>query len=214
MFLLHTTYFGAVDWYAAVLRHGGAAISTSDVYQRQTERNRCRIATANGVQTLTVPVTLPETARGGRCLIREVRISDHGNWRHLHWNAIASAYGMSPFFDYYADDLRPFFEKKWEFLYDYNMEIAQTMLRLLGAEVQLTESPVSTLSPSALSERGESCGGVSCIYAYPSGEEGKGARGESEATYYQTFQRRHGFLPGMSIVDLLCNEGPEGIMKL
>ena len=106
---LHTTYFGPVSWYAAIANGGGAAISASEDYRKQTERNRCRIATANGVQLLTVPVTLPPSAQGGKCPIRQVRISDHGNWRHLHWQALQAAYGMSPFFDYYADDLRPFF---------------------------------------------------------------------------------------------------------
>ena len=186
---LHTTYFGPVSWYAAIANGGGAAISASEHYRKQTERNRCRIATANGVQLLTVPVTLPPSAQGGKCPIRQVRISDHGNWRHRHWQALQAAYGMSPFFDYYADDLRPFFEKRWDYLFDYNMEITATMLRLLGinAEVTLTHDPVSL-----------SCDDL----------------GDSDIRYYQTFQRRHGFIPGMSILDLLCNEGPESVLKL
>lgn len=186
---LHTTYFGPVSWYAAIANGGGAAICDSEDYRKQTERNRCRIATANGVQLLTVPVTLPPSAQGGKCPIRQVRISDHGNWRHLHWQALQAAYGMSPFFDYYADDLRPFFEKRWDYLFDYNMEITATMLRLLGinAEVTLTHDPVSL-----------SCDDL----------------GDNTVSYYQTFQRRHGFIPGMSILDLLCNEGPESVLKL
>ena len=126
-----------MSWYAAIANGGGAAISASEHYRKQTERNRCRIATANGVQLLTVPVTLPPSAQGGKCPIRQVRISDHGNWRHLHWQALQAAYGMSPFFDYYADDLRPFFEKRWDYLFDYNMEITATMLRLLGINAEV-----------------------------------------------------------------------------
>lgn len=187
--VLHTTYFGPVGWYYALVGGTEVAICNSENYRKQTERNRCRIATANGVQLLTVPVTLPSSAQGGKCPIREVRISDHGNWRHLHWQALQAAYGMSPFFDYYADDLRPFFEKKWDYLFDYNMEITATMLRLLGFSdvVGVTSAPVT----------------VPCDVLNDSG-----------IRYYQTFQRRHGFLPDMSVLDLLCNEGPEGVLKI
>ena len=57
--------------------------------------------------------------------IRDMRISDHGNWRHLHWNALVSAYGESPFFDYYQDDIRPFFEWHWNYLFDFNEAIRE-----------------------------------------------------------------------------------------
>lgn len=187
--VLHTTYFGPVSWYAAIAKHGSATVCDSEAYRRQTARNRCLIATANGVQTLTVPVTVPSPAQGGKCIIKEVRVSDHGNWRHLHWQALQSAYGMSPFFDYYADDLRPFFEKKWDYLLDFNMEITAAMLRLLGipATLEATSAPV-TMPCTALDGTG--------------------------ITYYQTFCRRHGFIPDLSVIDLLCNEGPEGVLRL
>ena len=110
MVLLSTTYFGPVQWYQKLYRHGEAMIEVCESFQKQTYRNRCLIATAQGVQALTVPV---EGSKANR-LVADLRISDHGNWRHLHWNAIRSAYGDSPFFEFYADDLARFFEKKWE----------------------------------------------------------------------------------------------------
>ncbi|MBP5714514.1 MAG: WbqC family protein [Prevotella sp.] len=72
--------------------------------------------------------------------IKDIRISDHGNWRHLHWNALQSAYGESPFFDYYQDDIRPFFEKRWTFLLDFNEDIREKMCELIDIqpEVSLT----------------------------------------------------------------------------
>ncbi len=196
-------FFAPTDWYASVLADGTCKINTADVYRRQTVRNRCDIVGANGVQTLTVPVTLPETARGGRCPIREVVISDHGNWRHVHWQTLASAYGMSPFFDYYADDIRPFFEeRKWKYLFDYNLDITVKMLELIGAEgieVQLTDE--------AIAQPGQVVQVTTKLCNFPSAPA-------LTKPYYQTFQRRHGFVPGMSILDLLFNEGPEAIMKL
>ena len=100
-----------------------------DSYRKQTYRNRCTIATAAGTQALTVPVE--RSSGGGKTLTKDVRISDHGNWRHLHWNALQSAYSESPFFEYYADDIRPFFERRWTFLYDFNAEACATVCSLL-----------------------------------------------------------------------------------
>lgn len=192
MIALHPTYFGPVSWYGA-LCDGKAFVNENDCYRRQTERNRCVIATANGVQQLTVPVTLP-SRRPGACSIRDVRISDHGNWRRLHWQALQSAYGMSPFFDYYADDLRPLFEHRYEWLYDLDMATTATMTRLLGISADIIQKKETRQEPLPT---------VSCDSLQP-----------CEGEYYQTFQRRHGFIPNLSIVDLLCNEGPSGVMYL
>lgn len=188
---LTTTYFGSVDWYKKLCNTSGPMeIEAHENYKKQTPRNHCCIATANGVQKLTVPVTLPAILSHGDGNIREVRISDHGNWRHLHWEALASAYGMSPFYEYYADDIRPFFEKRWEFLFDFNMDIMRKMLDLLGVERDIIPT-----------ERYVGCNDVQPEHS-------------TIGPYYQTFERRHGFLQGMSILDLLFNEGPEAALYL
>ena len=121
--LLQTTYFGPVQWYQKLKRYDHCVIEQYDSYQKQTYRNRCVIATANGLQALTVPVEVG----GKKEEVREVRISDHNQWRRVHWNALQSAYSESPFFEYYADDIRPFFEQKYEFLIDFNEAIRQKM---------------------------------------------------------------------------------------
>ena len=102
--LLSTTYFGPVQWYQKLHRADIVQIEKWESFIKQTYRNRCLIATTQGIQALTVPVVRNESP-----LIKDIRISDHGNWRHLHWNALQSAYGESPFFEYYQDDLLPFF---------------------------------------------------------------------------------------------------------
>lgn len=63
--------------------------------------------------------------------MKDVRISDHGNWRHIHWNALVAAYRNSPFFEYYADDFHVFYEKKYAFLWDYNQEICSLVCDLI-----------------------------------------------------------------------------------
>ena len=188
-------------------------IDACENYVKQTSRNRCEIATAHGKQILTVPVTtkaqeVQEGSNRADALVQDaslvqkvnvpvknVLVSEHGNWRHQHWEALKSAYGMSPFFDYYQDDIRPFFDEEvfktnnWQRLFDYNLAIMHKMLDLIGVkkDIILTEE---FASPSPF-------------------EEGWG-----EATYYQTFQKRHGFIPDLSILDLLFNEGPEAILYL
>ncbi len=191
---LHTTYFGSVDWYRQLLSTDETVyIEAHENYIKQTARNRCEIATANGKQILTVPVSVHVNVP-----VKDVLVSEHGNWRHQHWEALKSAYGMSPFFDYYQDDIRPFFdeqvfkEKHWEKLFDYNLAIIRKILDLIGENREVKETP--SRSPQG--------GGFIPVPV------------NVPVHYYQTFQKRHGFIPGLSILDILFNEGPEAILYL
>ena len=258
--LLPVTYFGPISWYRRLLRAEAWKIDDREHYVKQTTRNHCLIATANGIQKLTVPVEGSRKEEGGtmsdeggtrsdeggtrneeggtrneeggtrkdvtfvvpssreeglgvvanmanmtevakianvsKLPITEVRISNHGKWRTEHWNALCTAYGESPFFDYYADDLRPFFERRdWEYLFDFHLAIIQKMLELLA--------------PSYLPPLGEEPRASNIRTPLPSwGGVGGGA------PYWQVYQQRHGFLPDLSILDLLCCMGPEAILYL
>ena len=200
--ILASAYFPPVQWMQKLNRYQHAIIERNDNFQKQTFRNRCLIATANGVQALTVPV---EKYDGAKCLMRDIRISDHGEWRHLHWNAIVSAYGESPFFDYYADDLHPFFERKWTFLFDFNMEIAHKLCELLDVRphIELTDTYADAEAVRADDFRD------AIRPKHPLPDPSFEPR-----PYYQVYAARHGFQPNMSMLDLLCNEGPEGIFWL
>ena len=223
--LLSTTYFGPIQWYQKLNRYDHCVIEQFDNFQKQTYRNRCRIATANGSQVLTVPVERTE----GKCLMRDVRISDHGAWRHLHWNALQSAYGESPFFEFYADDLHPFFERRWTFLLDFNMDITNKLCELLDIHPRL--SLTTNYLPSTSGEEEKSFGKEEKT----PGEDEKSLE-EMEPfidfreaihpkhllpdadfaprPYYQQHAPRHGFQPNLSILDLLFNEGNEAIFFL
>lgn len=200
--LLSSAYFPPVQWMQKLHRYKHVIIERNDNFCKQTFRNRCLIATANGVQALTVPI---ERYEGAKCPMRDIRISDHGEWRHLHWNAIVSAYGESPFFDYYADDLRPFFERKWEFLLDFNMEIAMKLCELLDVrpDIFFTDSYADAAEINADDFRD------AIRPKHPLPDPSFEPR-----PYYQVYAQRHGFQPNMSALDLLCNEGPEGIFYL
>ena len=203
--ILSTAYFGPVQWYQKLNRYRTCYIERYDSFIKQTFRNRCIIATANGPQALTIPVERPEE-KGGKLLERDVRISDHGNWRHLHWNALASAYGESPFYEFYADDLRPFFERKWTYLYDFNWEITLKICELLDIEPNMrsTEEYIPEGETQHLDD-------------YRSVIRPKHPLHDDFFTpkeYYQVFALKTGFRANLSILDLLFNEGNEAVMFL
>ena len=147
--ILATTYFGPLQWYQKLNRFDGVLMEQHEHFLKQTYRNRCVIATTQGVQTLTVPVEAPvgEGVALSKTEIKDVCISNHGKWRTEHWNALQSAYGESPFFEFYEDDIRPFFEDRWEFLLDFNMAITEKMCELLDIHphITLTESYQNSL---------------------------------------------------------------------
>ena len=202
--LLSTTYFGPVQWYQKLYRADDVQIEACESFQKQTYRNRCLIATTQGVQALTVPVRIE-----GSSLITNSHISDHGNWRHLHWNALKSAYGESPFFEYYEDDLRPFFLPDWEFLFDFNEAIRQKMCELL--DIQPRVSPTTQfLPPAAVASH-------PTLHDFRDAIQPKHPAPDPHFTprpYYQVYRQKHGFLPNLSILDLLMNMGPESIFYL
>ncbi len=200
---LSTAYFAPVSYYAALLRYNRVVIENGCNYVKQTYRNRCHIAGANGVLPLSVPIVKPDTLK---CLTRDIRISNHGEWRHLHWNAIASAYGSSPFFEYYQDDLAPFFEKRYEFLFDFNEKIRQTICELIGIEPIVEYSgEYASPTPDEIDLR-EAIHPKKCII--------ETAPSLQTPPYYQVFAPKHGFQPDLSIIDLLMNMGPESILIL
>ena len=191
--LLSSAYLPPVSFFTAINSGGDVLIEQYDNYCKQTYRNRCRIATAAGVQSLTVPIVKGTTPKQ---LMKDVRISDHGEWRRQHWNALESAYMNSPFFMYYQDDFRPFYEKKIDFLIDFNTELTELILKLAGMEkcLKLTESYTRPDSGTRdLRKMVEPVVEVS----------------EEQRPYWQVFKQKYGFQPNLSAVDLLFNMGPE-----
>ena len=251
--LLSTTYFGPVQWYQKLYRHEAVQIEQWESFQKQTYRNRCLIATTQGIQALTVPVEREFTVYGLQFTddnsavssadkeglaskstvnckpstvnyIKDVRISDHGNWRHLHWNALVSAYGESPFF-----------EKRWDYLFDFNEAIREKMCELLDIQpkVSFTEkftvynlqftddnSAVSSADKEGLASKSTvNCqlSTVNSINDFRDAINPKHPLPDPDfdpKPYYQVYQQKHGFLPNLSILDLLFNMGPEGIFYL
>lgn len=162
------------------------------------------IPTTNGPLALTIP-----TNHDISLSMKDIRISDHANWRHVHWNALLSAYGESPFFEYYQDDIRPFYEKKYEFLFDFNMETTEKMIELLDIrpKISITEAYIQSKELKEEDEIKDFRDAIRPKKPLPDAEF-------APQRYYQVYGQKHGFLPNMSILDLLFNEGNEAIFYL
>ena len=197
--LSHPLYMAPVALYAKLYSATALLIDGDTPFVKQTFRNRCMIAAENGPLSLNIPVVHD----GGRTAMRNVRISEHGNWRRQHWNAIVSAYRNSPFFDYYADDFAHFYEERDGFLMDFNLRLHNVICELLGLEREvtvITEGNIDTAD--------------TCDLRHIAEPKALKALTEQPQPYYQVFARRHGFLPNLSIADLLFNMGPEGLITL
>jgi hypothetical protein len=131
-----------------------------------------------------------------------LKVSDHGNWRHLHWNALVTAYSESPFFEYYQDDIRPFYEQRWDYLLDYNEAIRTKICELIDIQPKVTLT--GEYSRSSDNDYREA---IRPKHSAPDPDF-------TPRPYYQVYQQKHGFLPNLSILDLLFNMGPESIFYL
>ena len=199
--ILSAAYFGPVQWYQKLNRYDRCLIECHDHYIKQTYRNRCTIATTQGMQTLSVPI---ERYDGLKCAMRDIRVSDHGNWRHLHWKALMAAYGESPFFEYYADDIRPFFEKRWKFLFDFNMEITFKMCELIDIRPTISTTDTYVADTAGMHDFRDA---IRPKHPLPDEQF-------VPTPYYQVYRQKHGFLPNLSVLDLLFNEGNEAVFYL
>ena len=127
--ILPTTYMGSAEWYRQFLANPSTVqIEVMESFPKQTYRNRCTITTPDGPLTLSVPVKRADSKQ----LTRDVEISYQQRWQHQHWIALVSAYKRTPYFDYYADFFRPFYEKETKFLVDLNEGLHEVIVRLMA----------------------------------------------------------------------------------
>ncbi len=194
--LLSTATFAPVQFYTKILKADSVYIEQFENFIKQTYRNRYTILGGNGPIDLIVPVV---KGRGPKILIKDLLISYDTDWQRNHWRTIFSAYGSSPYFEFYADDLIPYFEKKFKFLSEYNLAIHETLCELFEIEnnIVLTEDfekvPDRTLNyRDRISPKEKT---PPDPYFHP-------------LEYIQVFSDKLGFSPNLSILDLLFNEGP------
>ena len=196
--LLSTAYFAPIQYYSKLLKYKQVFIEVYDNFNKQTYRNRCKIYGANGVLQLSIPVkkTNPKT------LVKDIYIDYDTNWRKMHWKSIESAYKSSPYFEFYEDELSPFFEKKTKFLIDLNSELQSVILNMLDESIKINyTNDFIWIGDSEFDDFREK------IHPKKEIEDQDFASEE----YNQVFIEKHGFIPNLSILDLLFNEGPNAI---
>ncbi len=192
--LVSTAYLPPIEYFANLIRFESCKIENFENYIKQTYRNRCNIITANGLLNLSIPVT---KTNGNHTLTKDIRISSSCNWQINHWRAIESAYNKSPFFLYYRDELEKFFTQSFELLVDFNTELLKFLFKKTGISLEIN------FTNNFLPENTTINDVRYCI-------QPKQIRGENIFPhYYQVFEEKHGFIPNVSIIDLLFNEGPE-----
>jgi hypothetical protein len=201
--LFSTAYFPPILQYAWFFKAKKIQIEQFESFTKQSFRNRCQILTANGMQSLSLPVIRPD---GAKTLTKDVLVSYDTNWQQLHWRAIKTAYNSSPFLLYYQDDLEVFFSKKYRFLLDLNEAIFDLINDLMEWDLKYERSQTFVF-PNETNDLEDK------RYLLSPKKEISGVL----PTYIQVFSDQYPFIQNLSILDLLFNLGPEAeayLMKI
>lgn len=193
--LLSANYLAPISYYHSIVQHTDTIlIDQYEHFPKQTYRNRARIATANGVLDLIVPI---QHGRKEHIPMKDVKINYDHDWQRLHWLSIQTAYRSSAYFEYYEDVFFPFYEKKYLYLIDLNVEQLQLTLQLLKIQREIKKTEVYEKEyEKDLDFRQAIHPKKASVYHDPK-------------SYYQVFSDKNGFQPDLSIIDLLFNQGPQ-----
>ncbi|MBN2667529.1 MAG: WbqC family protein [Bacteroidales bacterium] len=195
--LLSTAYFPPAFYFRLIRDADIVFIEREENYLKQTYRNRCMILASNGVLSLSVPVTKGVRLKAP---VKDIKIDYSKRWQQVHIRAFTSAYGRSPYFLYYSENIFSILQKKQHFLIDLNHELLQECLALL--DINKCINYTSSYEPVEIQADD---------YRYsisPKKEQAFSAK-----PYIQVFGEA-GFVPGLSILDLIFNLGPDAALFL
>ena len=195
--LLSVAYLPPIQYITKLLAHERVYIEMHENFQKQSYRNRCVIYGANGPLTLVIPVN---KKRGRKNIISDIRIDYDSDWQNIHWKSLVSAYQNSPFFEFYKDEINQLLFNREKFLVDFNLILLNHIIRLLNLKRDYL-----------LSEDYQS---DSEVYDYrqsinPKKRLQRPDRSFQPVRYQQVFIEKFGFIPNLSVVDLIFNEGPD-----
>ena len=197
MTLFTTAYFPSISYMARFLQEDAPVIEIWETYHKQTYRNRCRVMTANGVESLSVPVV---KVNGNHTMTKDMAISPTEPWQHIHSRCLESAYKASPYFDHYYDYLRPVFEGQFERLIDLNDTALQVVLKMLKVKKEIVHT----------TDYVRECENDLCEVFTPK----KLFDEKLFPAYYQVFSEKFAFAADLSVLDLVFNMGPEALEHL
>ena len=199
--LLSISYLPNIQYFSKLLCYIQPIIEVNDTYQKQSYRNRATILGANGTLDLVIPVKRPNGNTTKTC---DVLIDYDTPWQPTHWKAIVSAYKNSPFFDIFEPELKPFFRKKTKFLVDWDIKLMNALMEMTATEIVLKKTFDYVKEPnSEIDDFRESI--------HPKKRMQKSDTAFIPLPYFQVFNYKFGYIPNLSFIDLLFNEGPQAI---
>jgi len=186
--LFSTAYLPPVSYIDECIRSGKIILEQHEHFVKQTIRNRAHICGANGMLKLIIPV---QHQRPSRIPICDVKISYENAWQKIHWRSIASAYRNSPYFEFYEDEFAPFYHRRFETLFAFNLELMKKIFALLKANVDISFTSSYVKEPAEVTD----------FRNFPFEEK----TDMNSEPYRQVFSDRIGFIAGLSIFDKICN---------
>ncbi len=195
--IFQPTYFSPIYQFKQLLQADEVTFEVFDNYQKQSYRNRFHIFNSNGFLSLSIPI---RHNNAKRLLTKDALIENDFDWQKNHFRSLKNSYQSSPYFEYYEDDIAPFYEKPQKYLLDFLLKTQELSLELLQAEVSFSKT--------------------TSYKDYPKEEDfrfmanAKLKQDFSFSKYKQVFEEKHGFIPSLSILDLIFNEGPNAISFL
>lgn len=193
--LLSTAYLPNLAYLSQVIKAGQIVLEKHEYFVKQTYRNRCDILSSSGKLSLSIPLV----KQADKELITDKRISYAENWQQQHWRSITSAYKNSPYFEYFEDEFKPFYENRFEFLFDYNLKLLQTVLHILRTKKDIEFTTSYEINPTIADYRT-----LSDKHQYEAPVK----------PYYQVFSDKLAFTPNLSCLDVLFNEGLQTLQLL
>jgi len=202
--LLHPSYFGPISQWVAHVNAEEIVFENEDNYQKQTYRNRMYIYDANGRLTLNIPIK-HRAALGlstkNHQKYKDIQIENDFDWQKQHWRAFKASYQTSPFFEFYEDELNPIYEKRFKYLMDLNYHCMEFVAECLQIDFDFEKTDEFILKPEKqLNHR-------DLVIA-------KSSTNFANTPYTQVFEAKAGFLPNLSILDLIFNEGNAALSYL
>lgn len=197
--LIELQYLPTLPYFSTLLQFEEIIIEQSENYTKGSFRNRTYIAGVNGKLRLSIPLLKGKNQQQS---IKEVKISYAEAWHSAHWIAIQSAYGNSPFFEHYCDDIKSCFYKRPSFLFDFNLDLFHTLIKLLKIDLSISFSDEYHKNPHS---------GIIDFrnMIHPKKEIDPLKINYHSPTYAQVFQEKTGFIADLSVLDLLFCVGPQ-----
>lgn len=193
--IVEIQYFPPCILFKSLSENSHVVLEQFETYQKMSFRNRCVVAGANGSISLSIPLS---KGRSQKELTKNVRIDNRGNWQAHHWKTISSCYNRSPWFEFYLDELKDLYRTGFEFLVDWNFACFTWVLKKLDFDiyVNLTEAWRTQYNPETFDDWRNRLSPRLIHEKYPEAPR-----------YRQVFEERIGFIPHLSILDLLFCEG-------